>query len=908
MPSLALVAALVLQQQALPLPRSTGPMPTVAAVASDTGALRHPNGRVPPVAAAVRATVGAPRIDGRLDDAVWTLAQPVTQFTQQSPKDGDPATERTEVRIAYDDEAIYIGARMYDSDPAAIVARLGRRDADTQADLFEVDFDSYHDHRTSFQFIVNPLGVKRDQVATNDFSGGDAGWDPVWDAAAQRDSLGWTAEFRIPLSQLRFPNAPAQVWGVNFLRYLQRKAESDVWAYSSQTEQGYASFFGHLLDLAHLPQPRRLEVLPYVAGIEDRSDPGAAGNPFNDGSRETARVGLDLKYGLTSDLTLNATVNPDFGQVEADPAEVNLTAYETYFSEQRPFFVEGAGIFSGISPGGIQVNGPHFLYSRRIGRSPQASAGFRGDSAFTDEPTSTTILGAAKLSGRTAGGWSLGLLEAVTDRAFARVDSAGIRFRDAVEPLTNYVAVRAKREMGSGSTTLGFTGTAVNRRIDDPRLAFLHTGAYAGGVDFGHRLSRNRYSLFAAFGYSYVRGDTLAIQEAQTSSARYYQRPDAGYVSYDPARTALAGWNAALGFSKDEGSLNYAIGVNATSPGFEINDLGYQPRADRATLDAIAQQRWTRPGRVFRNAQVSAMSSLGWNFGGDRTDTYLSASAYGQLLNYWSGSLGFSRSFRVVNDGLLRGGPAGISPASWSAHSSVSSDYRKRLQGYVSFSYTRNEIGGWSTSYYASLAVRPSPTISISVGPSYSVGLSSQQYLTAVADPAAVATFGQRYLFAEVLQHSLDLTTRLDVTFTPRLSLQLYAQPFVATGAYRRFRELAAPRTTDYLIYGETTGSSLTPVTNPDGSVAAYLLDPDGAGPRSAVQIANPNFSARSLRGNAVVRWEYRPGSTLFFVWTTACSAYSPGAQFDAAGDMGRLCQGRADNVFAVKANYWLSL
>jgi len=863
---------------ALALPPQTAPAPGLLSPAVDTTRLRHANGRVPPRMVAVRAQGGAPRIDGRLDDPVWALAEPVTQFRQQSPRDGDPATERTEVRIVYDDEAVYVGARMYDSEPSRIAAQLSRRDNISQSDMFEVDFDSYHDHRTSFQFYVNPLGVKMDYAGSNDFGSGDAGWDPVWDVAAQRDSLGWTAEFRIPLSQLRFPNTPAQVWGMNFFRYIQRKGESDVWSYSSQTDQGYASFFGHLLGLANLPQPRRLEVLPYATGVEERTSTGAPGNPFDDGSREVGRVGLDLKYGLTSNLTLNATVNPDFGQVEADPAEVNLTAYETYFSERRPFFVEGAGIFSGISPGMIQVNGPQFLYSRRIGRAPQASAEYRGDSAFTDEPTSTTILGAAKLSGRTAGGWSLGLLEAVTDREFARVDSAGVRFRDEVEPLTNYAAVRAKREFGNGATTLGFTGTAVNRRIDDARLDFLRTAAYAGGVDFGHRLSHNRYSFFAALGWSYIRGDTVAIQQAQRSSARYYQRPDAGYVSYDPARTSLSGWNAALGFSKDEGSTNYSIGATATSPGFEINDLGYQTRADRATLLAFGGRRWTRPGRVFRYAQVTANCGPGWNFGGDRTSSYASASAYGQLLNYWSGQLGFSRSLRVVNDGLLRGGPVGISPASWSAYGNVQSDYRKRVQGGVLFNYSRNEIGGWSAYYYASLRVRPSPTISISAGPSYSAGLTTQQYLTSVTDPAAVATFGQRYVLTEVYQRTLDLTTRLDVTVTPTLSLQLYVQPFVATGDYRRYKSLVAPRTTDYVAYADSAA------------------------------LGNPDFSYRSLRGNAVLRWEYRPGSTLFLVWTANCSTYLPNPAFDAVSDVGHLCQGRSDNVFAVKMNYWLSL
>jgi len=914
MPSLVLIAALVLQGQAQPQSsspaRPSGPAPTQEAVAADTGALRHSNGRVPPIAHAIRATAGAPRIDGRLDDAVWALAQPVGVFTQLQPLDGQPATESTVVRIAYDDEAIYIGARMYDSEPARIAGPLSRRDNLSQSDLFEVDFDSYHDHQTSFQFYTNPLGVKQDLVASTDFSGGDTGWDAVWDVATQRDSLGWTAEFRIPLSQLRFPNTPTQVWGVGFYRYIQRRAEEDWWSYKSVTDAGYASTFGHLLGLENLPQPRRLEVLPYTAGFEERLSTGSPGNPFNDGSREVGRVGVDFKYGLTSNLTLNATLNPDFGQVEADPAEVNLTAYETYLSERRPFFVEGADIFSATSPGYIQVSGPRFLYSRRIGRAPHGSAEYRELATYTDEPTSTGILGAAKLSGRTAGGWSVGLLEAVTAREYATtVDAAGVRYRDQVEPLTSYAMVRAKRDFGNGASTIGFTNTAVNRRLEGTRLDFLRSAAYAGGADFAHRFSRNRYSAFAALSYSYIQGDTLAIQAAQLSSARYYQRPDADYVEYDPTRTSLFGWRAAGGLSKDEGSTNLSLSVDVTSPGFEINDLGYQTRADRASVYAWVGRQWTRPGRVFRFATVTSYTNLSWNFGGDRTATGTSFSAYGQFLNFWSLNAYVSRNFRSVSDGLLRGGPAGISPAGWYADFGFSSDGRKPLRLYGDLSFRRNDLGYRETDVYAQVRYRPSSTVSVTVTPYFSSSREPQQYVRPYPDATATATLGTRYLFAEIFQKSLDLTTRLDVTLSPVLSLQLYMQPFVATGDYRRFRELVAPRTTDYITYGTTPGSRDSLLLDDDGNLVGHDLDPDGsAGPRPSVVIGNSNFSYRSLRGNAVLRWEYRPGSTLFLVWTQNCQYYGPNPAFNASRDFRQLCQGRSDNVFAVKLNYWLSL
>jgi len=899
MMSAVLLAALLLQQQVPPAAQVGGPPPLAEAVAADTGALRHPNGRVPPIANAVRAS-GAPRIDGRLDDPVWTLARPLTQFTQRQPLDGQSATESTAVRLGYDDDAIYVFARMYDSEPARIASRLARRDADARSDMFEVDIDSYHDQRTAFGFSVTPLGVKGDAVYANDIWSGDDSWNAVWDVATQRDSLGWTAEFRIPLSQLRFPNAATQTWGVNFLRLVHRKAEISMWSWWAQTDEGFASFFGHALGLTDLPQPRRLEVLPYVTVAEEQLASGSADNPFNDGSRAVGRLGLDLKYGLTSDLTLNATVNPDFGQVEADPAEVNLTAYETYFSERRPFFVEGADIFSG--------GNQQYFYSRRIGRAPQRDAP-APDDGFADQPTGATILGATKLTGRTAGGWSLGLLEAVTAREYATLsDAAGQRSREVVEPFTNYAVVRAKRDFRSGASTVGFIGTAVNRGLNSPALHFLRSAAYAGGLDLSHRFDRNRYLVSASLGYSYIAGDTSAIQLAQMSSARYFNRPDASHMAFDPKRTSLTGWTGLLGFARLQGNYTYAFSAGTTSPGFEINDLGYQTSADRISLSANGMRRWTRPGRVFRTASANASAHSQWNYGGDRLSTSFNVGASGQFLNYWSLNANVVRTLRTLSDALTRGGPLGVVPSDWQIGGGGSSDSRQPLRFNVYAYATRTELAAWSVGGFAGVAWNPKPTVSLSLSPSYSARLSTQQYLTSRSDTTATAMYGRAYLFAEVLQRTLDLTTRVDITLSPTLSFQLYVQPFVGTGHFRRFKELVAPRTTDYLAYGQTPGAVIRDSTDSQGGLVGYTVDPDSAGPRPSMWIGNPDFSARSLRGNAVVRWEYRPGSTLFLVWTTSCSSSGSNPAFNAAQDFRQLCQGRSDNVFAVKLNYWLSL
>jgi hypothetical protein len=905
-----LVAAMLLQPQASGT--VTGPMPAPAAIANDTGALSHNNGRVPPVARALRITA-APHVDGRLDDAAWTAAEPITEFTQNVPREGQPASERTEVRIVYDDVAVYVGARMFDGEPGRIVAKLGRRDSYTNSDAFTVSFDSYLDHRTSFQFGVNPAGVKSDQITSDDQGFGDDSWDPVWEVVTQVDSLGWTAELRIPLSQLRYPPAAEQVWGVNVSRFIQRKAESAEWAWSAQTERGFASFFGHVFGLAGLPQPRRLELLPYATARQERVPPGDPADPFNDGSRELGNAGLDLKYGLTSNLTVGATFNPDFGQVELDPAFVNLTAFEQFFQERRPFFVEGAGIFNFGGGGGF--GGTQYFYSRRVGRTPQGYAPYRGPGTFTDGPDNTTILGAAKLSGRTGGGWTVGLLEAVTAREYATTDSAGVRIRDEVGPVTNYFVGRGKRDFRGGASQIGFMATAVHRDLRDPDLAFLRSAAYAAGLDFSHRFARNRYSVSGSFGASHVRGDTLAIQRAQLSSARYFQRPDAGYVEYKPGRRSLGGWRGALSFGRISGNLTYSVNANATSPGFELNDAGFQTSADDAGTSASVNRRWTRPGKVFRQAQIGFNAGAGWNFGGVRTNTYLGAFGFGQLLNYWNLNASLFASAAALSDGLTRGGPLGYSPASGSVFVGVSTDFRKPWQVFVGVNHFESEIGANFRSVFTEFSWRPSGAVSISMGPGLNYSRTVQQFVMPVVDSTATATFGHRYVFAEIDQRGVDLTTRLDLTVSPTLSLQLFAQPFVSTGDYSRFKELRRPRRADFIVYGEEPGSTLECYDAASGGIPCagpvapsyYVADPDGPAPRPSTLIFNPDFAFRSLRGNAVLRWEYRPGSTLFFVWTTSCSAFSGDPRFSVGDDIQHLCQGPSANVVAVKMNYWLS-
>ncbi len=860
---------------------------------------RRPTRPAPLVARAVPATGAVPVLDGRLDEAAWRDAPVVADFTQVLPVDGGGPSERTEVRVTYDADALYIVARMFDSDPTAIARRLGRRDSETSSDVFRVSIDSYHDHRTAFELAVNAAGVRSDALAANDNSDGDSSWDPVWEAAARVDSLGWVAEMKIPFSQLRFSRETEQTWGINFTREIFRKSETVRWAWARNTEQGYASLFGHLEGLRDIPQPKRLEALPYTVVSADFDESADRSSPFNDGSVGSKGFGLDLKYGVTSNLTLDATVNPDFGQVEVDPAVVNLTDFETYFEERRPFFVEGANLFEFSGGGGAFA--PTLFYSRRIGRTPSRPASEPG--GYADNPSATSILGATKLSGK-VGAWSLGFIDAVTSRERARIQAAdGTLGTRPAEPLANYGVASLRRDFRDGNTGVGVLATTVNRNLDDPVFEGLRREAYAGGVNFFHRWGTKRWIVSGNFAGSRVAGDTEAMTAAQQSSARYYQRPDQDYVALDPAATSLSGWSTALSFGKDAGNFRMGTDLFATSPGFEINDAGFGTDSDDIFHGVWLSRRWLDPGKVFRRFNLNATWAQSWNFGG----TNVGRSAYfglgGQLLNYWSFNVGSNLNLRTLTDYATRGGPLMTRPRQWSVNWNVSSDTRKRVGGSAHGSWSGNEEGGWGVHAGPSLTLRPSGALSFTAGFCYDESQSVGFYVTQRADPTATATYGGRYLFSGLRQRSLNGTLRADMALSPSLSIQWYAQPYVATGDYEGFKELTRPRSFEFLRYGVDGSSTLA--FDPDDN--SYTADPDGADPAPAILFENPDFSFRSLRSNLVLRWEYRPGSTVFLVWNHGRSGDSADPTSGVLDEAGRLFGDTMRNTFMVKVNYWLS-
>jgi hypothetical protein len=857
----------------------------------------------------IAAAQGEPTIDGRLDEPAWEAAEVATGFVQLRPRSGAAASQRTEARVLYGEDAIYVGMRMYDSAPDSIAAQLARRDArNLYSDWAHVGIDSYNDNRSAFRFSVNPRGVKADAYLFDD-AAEDWGWDAVWQVATQVDSLGWTAEFRIPLSQLRFESRGSreQVWGINFGREIARHQEQSYWSPLEPNTGRVVSAFGELHGLRGLSARSRLELQPYSLGRVTRA-PGEREDPFFRSNATASSFGADLKYGLTSNLTLTATFNPDFGQVEADPSVVNLSAYETFLPEQRPFFVEGTDIFRfGIGVGDGDLGNEQLFYSRRVGRQPQRSVDAGG--GYLQAADATTILGAAKLSGKLSNGWSVGLLNAVTSREETRYLRPGQSAVESAtsEPWTNYAVARAIRSADGGRSAVGGILTATHRRLEGG-LEFLPSSSYAGGLDLRHRFGGGRYEVRSSVLGSLVEGDTAAIHRLQRSAVRRFQRPDADHVAYDPTRTSLGGWAASTEVMKiGGGNWRYGGFLNVRSPGFEVNDLGYQREADLALQVLWAQYQSNRPGRVFRSWRIGVNEWAGWTLGGERAATGGNLNGNFQLKSFWGGYGGLNREASSLAVAALRGGPAIVRPGNTNTWFGMHTDRRRPASLSLDGNASReDETGGYSWRLGPSVDVRPSTSASLSLRPSYSRSAQAWQFVG--SEPLDGTP---RYLFGRLDQTTTSVTARLNYTFTPALSLQLYAQPFISAGRYSDFRAVADPRAerfADRLPLFAATRAEL----GRDAS-GRFRADTDGDGTPD-VRFRDPDFNVKQFRSNAVLRWEYRPGSTLFVVWSQGRSDRLPDGTFGMRRDFGRLFglddeHGvAATNTLLIKLNYWLNL
>jgi hypothetical protein len=807
--------------------------------------------------------------NGELSDEIWQLSDAVDAFVQRDPEEGGKPSQRTEFRVAYDLTTLYVKVRAFDNEASRIRGYLTRRDADSPSDWIRVLIDSYHDRRTAYEFAVNPVGVKADRYWYNDNSRDDS-WDAVWDVKVSIDEAGWTAEFRIPFSQLRFNPTTSSTFGFAVSRQIARLNETSTWPLLARSANGYVSSFGDLGGLSMAASPKRLEIVPYT--VADLTTQPTGGNPLLKSSARSGSVGLDMKYALTPGLTLTTTINPDFGQVEADPAVVNLSAFETFFSERRPFFIEGLGNlqFGLDCP---ECNG--LFYSRRVGRAPHGTDHLpSGDNIYTDVPVQSTIIGAAKLTGR-VGKFSIGAMQAVQQEESATVFDGVERFRRPVEPLTSYSVGRVRREFKNQSS-FGGVFTAANRRLGP--LSFLPESAYSGGIDWDWRF-KSFYSLAGNLVGSSVRGSAEAIELLQESSRHYYQRPDATSFALDASRASLSGAAGRLAFSKIGGQrVRFNSNNTFKSPGFDVNEVGFFRRADMVSTGNWVQLRSDTPTQRFRNRNINFNYFSAWNYDGDRLELGWNVNANVTFVNNWEIGGGYGGNEWSFDDRLTRGGPIGRRnrlPLGWMW---VNSDRRKPVSLNMFFGTGGDGLGSGFRDINPELTFRPTAALNVTAGMRFNRNKSDYQWISNVTDTK------DHYVFAHLDQTTVALTGRVNYTMTPNLSLQLYAEPFVSGGDYAGFKEQVDGRNPDY-------SRRFSPLA------AAYAFD----------LVGDPNFNVKSFRTTNVLRWEYKPGSTLFIVWQQARENDAVPGDFRFGRDLRDIFRSAPRNVFLVKLAYWLN-
>jgi hypothetical protein len=772
---------------------------------------------------AQRVTGVPPKIDGLLDDEVWTYAGVTSDFQQLQPIENGAPTESTVVYMAYDDEAFYVGVMLFDKDPDKIVARLARRDRGSETDRINIYFDPYLDHQTGYQFTITAGGSLTDALLYNDTRTDDT-WDAIWDARSSRHDRGWSAEFKIPLRILRFnDSAEEQTWGFQLTRYISRKQEWDQWVLQRRDNSGWVSRFGHINGIKGIRSRTPVEMLPYSVGrttFEPKSPTNADGREF------FSNAGADLRYGVTSNTTLHATFNPDFGQVDADPAVLNLSVFETFFQERRPFFVEGQQVFR--TP--IQL-----FYTRRIGRRPGYFFLPAGAQEL-DRPDFTTILAAAKFTGKTQKKTSFGLVNAVTTSEESRMMLNGTSSDFRVEPFTNFLVGRLQQDFRQGNSQIGFIGTAVNRKGGHD--------AYTGGIDWNHKMYNNLYR---------ISGQVAGTRTGRTARQQ--------------------GYGLNLQIAKDDGWLRGNMSLDALSPGFNANDLGFTRRSNNILtsygLDVIR----VRPTGPFLQNNFWLYGSQNWNYDRLHLQNEIEFGMFHQFKNFWGLNPGVTYHFETLDDLDTRGGPPIVKPAGWDYYVWIGSDISKPVSGGVFTSWGSNEGGSTNRYIGPSLTLRPSARIELRLNPGYSWNHNDAQYVTQRSSGGQT-----EYVYGELDSKVLDLTTRADILFNRDISLQFYIQPFVAVGDYAagRFKALAAP-----------SSYTFTPVSDPTPS---------------------RDFNSRSLRSNLVFRWEYRPGSTLFFVWSQSRSAFSNDPAFRPFRSIGNTFSDDGPNIFMVKFNYFFNI
>ena len=832
-------------------------------------------------------TANAPSIDGNLDDSIWASVEWGSDFIEVDPDENTEPSVQTKFKILYDQKHLYIALKALDPEPETITNRLSRRDGFV-GDRINVLIDSYHDLRTGFLFTVTAAGVRGDEFITDNGDNVDESWNPIWSTKALIDDEGWSAEMKIPLSQLRFSNDSNQLWGLNVTRQYFKKNEFSAWNRIPVGTAGWVSEAGELVGLKNIKPQKQIEIQPFIVTKLDSYE-AEAGNPYADGNDFNLNAGLDAKIGITNDLTLDVTINPDFGQVESDPAAINLDGFEIFNRDQRPFFVENKNIFDYR----FADNRNNLFFSRRIGRSPQVHPE-TPDGTFTDQPQNTTILGAAKFSGKTKNGWSIGVLESMTSKEFTEVSTNGNTSEYLAEPFTNYFVGRVQKDFNEKNTFLGGMFTATNRSLT-PEVSDLRKSAYSGGLDFKHQWKNRAYFLEASIVMSHVQGSKEAIKLTQENLTHLFNRVDASHLEVDPNRTSLTGTGGRFGIGKVGGQhLNYNAGFKWVSPELELNDIGFLRSADEMIQYANVRYRSIKPTGIFRDYNVRFNQFSAFDFQGNYNRIQYELKGSASFTNYWGTDFGLAHKPRIFSNSVLRGGPRWRFSQENFQYLFVGSDQRKKFNGVVGVIHSQAKEDNFSLLKFESrLNYQPTNALNISLAPEYSISKSKTQYVTQLDYGSAT-----RYVLGTIDNHTLTASVRFDYTINPNLSIQYYGQPFISRGRYNDFKYVTNPVADRLNDRFQNYDANQISINGDDFQVDENL---DGTMDYS---FENPDFSHVQFNSNLVLRWEYIPGSELFLVWSqgVATSIASSNGLFEGF-ETGVLDQ-RPQNVFLLKATY----
>ena len=838
----------------------------------------------------------APVIDGIIDDASWDLVEWNSDYTEYSPDANTAPSQETKFKIVYDQKHLYIGIRANDNAVDSIVKRLSRRDG-FEGDWVEINIDSYHDLRTAFSFTMTAAGVKGDELASDNGNNWDESWNPIWFAKTSVDDEGYSVEMKIPLSQLRFGKSKEQIWGLQLQRYFFRKNERSLWQRVPRDAPGWISEFGELHGLIDLEPQKQLEIQPFGLAKLD-TYPKEDGNPFRDGTDFKLNGGLDAKIGITNDLTLDLTVNPDFGQVEADPAAIALDGFEIFFNEQRPFFVENNNIFNyqiSNSEAGDTFGSDNLFFSRRIGRSPQGYPDTE-DGEFVNQPNNTSILGAAKFSGKTKNGWSIGILESITANEYATIDNNGNRREELVEPLTNYFLGRLQKDFNERNTFVGGIFTATNRNLTD-NLQFLHKSAYTGGLDFKHQWSDRAWYVGGNVVFSRVEGSKEAIQNTQESLRHLFGRVDATHLEVDPNKTSLTGSGGNIQIGKQaKGHWRFESGFTWRSPELELNDMGFQRQADDLRHYTWVGYRTLKPFSVFRQLGLNYNHWSAWDFEGNHNLMQFNTNSWAQFKNNWRANLGITYLPTNQSTVQLRGGPRIKNSQILSYFSRLGTDDRKK----VSFSLRSNGGKTFDDSFsYFSLGIgvsyQPTNALQVSIFPQYRINDDKLQFVDNIESNNQI-----NYVNGTIAQRTLSMSMRLNYTINPNLTIQYYGEPFISRGRYSEFKTVVSPQANSFKDRIQLFNNNQISFDANDDS---YLIDSNTNG-TTDYQFGNPDFSYVQFRSNLVMRWEYIPGSEVFLVWSQGVSGNADPNYKLFKGLDNQILGEKKDNTFLIKVTY----